>query len=171
MVAGHEWALEEAYRRHGDAVFAFARRITRNAVLAEDVCQDVFVRLWRAPARFDPDRGTLRSYLLTHAHGRSVDVIRSESSRRIREDKDAVLTPASTPSIDEAVIEMQVAGRVRSALDQLEPSQRRAIELAYFGGHSYREVAELLEQPEGTVKSRIRAGLRRLHEQLASEAP
>jgi RNA polymerase sigma-70 factor, ECF subfamily len=161
-----EDALAEAYRRHASAVFGLAMRVTHNKTLAEEVAQEVFVRLWKDPAKFDPSRGSLRSFLLSHAHGRSVDLIRSESARRTREDREARMVAEAGPSIDEEVIEMQMAEQVRVALDTLHPQERSAIELAYFGGHSYREVAEMLGQPEGTVKSRIRAGLRRMHDQL-----
>ena len=165
-----ESALAEVYRRYSSAVFGLAMRVTRNQALAEEVTQEVFVRIWKDPEKYDPSRGTLKTYLLAHAHGRSVDLIRSESSRRIREDNEARLVAEAGPSIDEEVMEMQVAQQVRSALGQLDSLQRSAIELAYYGGHSYREVAEMLGQPEGTVKSRIRAGLRRLHDHLAPYA-
>lgn len=170
IIARDESALAEAYRRHSGAVFGLAKRLTRNQALAEDVTQEVFVRLWKNPEKFDPKRGTLKTYLLSHAHGRSVDIIRSESSRRTREDNEARLVAEAGPSIDEEVIEMHVAQQVRTALAKLDSLQRSAIELAYYGGHSYREVAEMLGQPEGTVKSRIRVGLRRLHENLAPYA-
>ena len=84
-----EDALAEAYRRHGGAVFALSRRLTGERALAEEVVQEVFLRLWNEPDRFDPERGSLRSYLLAHAHGRSVDLIRAETSRRNREERDA----------------------------------------------------------------------------------
>lgn len=167
IVARDESALAEVYRRHSGSVFGLAMRVTRNRVLAEDVTQEVFVRLWKEPHKFDHTRGSLRTYLLSHAHGRSVDIIRSESSRRMREDNEARLVAEAGPSLDEEVIEMQIAEQVRGALAELDSLQRSAIELAYYGGHSYREVAEMLGQPEGTVKSRIRAGLRRLGEQLS----
>lgn len=157
-----EDALAETYRRHGGAVFALARRLTGERALAEEVVQEVFLRLWNEPDRFDPERGSLRSYLLAHAHGRSVDLIRAETSRRNREDRDARLTAESGYDLEREVWDLAVADQVRDALDTLSDGERTAIELAYFGGHTYREVAALLEQPEGTVKSRIRAGLVRL---------
>ena len=155
-------ALEEAYRRHAGVVLGLARRLTRNQALAEDVTQEVFVRLWRDPNGFDPARGSLRTYLLTITHRRAVDVIRSEQSRRIREDKDGMLASAGGASLEDEVVEMQMGEQVRAALESLPPQERGAIELAYFGGHSYRMVAELLGEPEGTVKSRIRKGMTRL---------
>jgi RNA polymerase sigma-70 factor (ECF subfamily) len=156
-------ALAEAYRRHSSAVFSLALRITRNRTLAEEVTQEVFVRLWNRWQTFDADRGTLRSFLLAHTHGRSVDLIRSESSRRTREERETrQMVAVAGPTLEEEVVGMQVADQVRAALQDLKEGERAAIELAYFGGHSYREVAEMLGQPEGTVKSRIRAGLKRL---------
>ena len=170
--AGDETALKAVYDHHGGAVYGLALRITKNSSLAEDVTQEVMLRLWRNPEKFEPGRGTLRTYLMTQAHGRSVDIIRSESSRRTRENNEARMAAKTRlPAADEAVIDMQVAEEVRSALSQLDPTQRKAIELAYYGGYSYREVAEMLSQPEGTVKSRIRAGLKRLHEHLSPLVP
>lgn len=157
-----EAALEETYRRHGDAVFGLALRVLHDRSLAEDVAQDVFLSLWRKPGRFDPDRGTLRTFLLTVTHSRAVDVVRSEESRRSREDRDHLKAVRSTPSIEDEVIDMHMAEHVRRALDSLSIDERRAIELAYFGGQSYRQVAVTLGQPEGTVKSRIRSGMKQL---------
>lgn len=168
LAAGDRGALEQIYRRHAGVVLGLARRMTRNETLAEDVTQEVFVRLWRAPEKFDPSRGTLRSYLLTMTHGRAVDVIRSEESRRIREEKDGVLGLDTGAPLEDEVVEMQMGEHVRAALASLPPDERGAIELAYFGGHSYRAVAELLGLPEGTVKSRIRKGMNRLGEALAA---
>lgn len=159
-------ALAEAYRRHAGAVFALSRRLIRETNLAEEVVQEVFVRLWNTPDKFDPGRGSLRSYLLAQAHGRSVDLLRSESSRRVREERDARRQAESGYDLEREVWDLAVADHVKEALQELPDDERRAIELAYFGGHTYREVAVLLEQPEGTVKSRIRAGLKRLRSNL-----
>jgi RNA polymerase sigma-70 factor, ECF subfamily len=159
-------ALAEAYRRHAGAVFGLAKRLLNDQARAEEIVQEVFLRLWNDPNRFDPDRGTLRSYLLAHCHGRSVDLIRSESSRRAREDRDAKATVEVGYDIAHEVWDMALAGHVREALEQLPDGERAAIELAYFGGRTYREVADELGQAEGTVKSRIRSGLKRLRSQL-----
>jgi RNA polymerase sigma factor (sigma-70 family) len=150
-------ALAEVYRRHGSAVVEHARRFGRSEA-AEDVAQEVFLALWRDPARFEPSRGSLRTYLLTLVRHRSIDMYRSEQSRRRRQDRVAS-TPQARPSIDDTVVAADQAARVRVSLDELPTDERRAIDLAYFGHHSYREVAQLLGQPEGTVKSRIRHGL------------
>lgn len=159
---GAEAALEEAYRRHGDAVFGLALRVSHDRLLAEDITQDVFVSLWRTPERFDPSRGRLKTFLLTVAHSRAVDLVRSEQSRRSREEREHLKVVRSGPSIEDEVIDIHIAENVRRALDTLSVDERRAIELAYFGGQSYRQVARTLGQPEGTVKSRIRSGMKQL---------
>lgn len=159
-------ALAEAYRRHAGAVFALARRLLVDAALAEEVVQEVFLRIWNQPEKFDPERGTLRSYLLAQCHGRSVDLLRSETSRRVREERDARRTAESGYDLEHEVVDLSVAERVKEALSTLPEMEREAIALAYFGGHTYREVADMLDQPEGTVKSRIRAGLKRLRTEL-----
>ncbi len=162
-----EDALAEAYRRHAGAVFGLARRLLQDRSAAEEVVQEVFVRLWNAPDRFDPERGTLRSYLLAQAHGRAVDQLRSEVARHRREEREARETAHGGYDVEREVGDIMVADQVRQVLDGLPDSERRPIELAYFRGHTYREVATILGEPEGTVKSRIRSGLKRMHSQLA----
>ena len=159
-------ALAEAYRRHAGAAFALARRVLGDKERAEEVLQEVFLRLWHQPDRFDPGRGSLRSYLLAQTHGRAVDLLRSETSRRRREEREARQTAESPPDIEREVVDLTVAERVKDVVAALPVEERRAIELAYFGGHTYREVAVILEAPEGTVKSRIRSGLRRMRSSL-----
>ena len=162
-----EDALAVIYRRHAGPVFGLARRLLSDNVLAEEVTQEVFVRLWQHPERFDPARGTLRTFLLTMAHGRSVDLLRAETSRRQREERSLALAEA-VYDLEQEVFDVTTAERIRDAVTSLPVEERKAIELAYFGGHSYREVAALQNQPEGTVKSRIRSGLRRMERALSS---
>jgi RNA polymerase sigma-70 factor, ECF subfamily len=159
-------ALAEAYRRHAGAVFALSRRLLVDAALAEEVVQEVFLRLWDRPDRFDHERGSLRSFLLAQTHGRSIDLLRSEVSRRRREERDHRRTAEAGYDIEREVMDLAVGEKVQAALETLPDGERQAIALAYFGGHTYREVAELLQQPEGTVKSRIRSGLQRLRTEL-----
>ncbi|HEX8581754.1 MAG TPA: sigma-70 family RNA polymerase sigma factor [Acidimicrobiales bacterium] len=164
----HE-ALAEAYRRHAGSVLGLARRLLGDRALAEEVVQEVFLRLWNDPDRFDPGRGSLRSWLLTQGHGRSVDLLRSEGSRRDREERDARRTAGGGYDLEHEVWDLAVGESVRRAVDGLPEKERAAIELAYFGGHTYQEVAAILGDPEGTVKSRIRTGLRRLRAGLVEE--
>jgi RNA polymerase sigma-70 factor (ECF subfamily) len=170
VVAIGRWredALAEVYRRHAGAAYALARRLLNDSQLAEEILQEVFLRLWNTPERFDPERGSLRSYLLAQTHGRSVDLLRSETSRRRREERDARESPAFGDDIEREVIDLTVSEKVKEVVAALPTDERQAIELAYFGGHTYRQVAVMLEAPEGTVKSRIRSGLRRLRNDLA----
>jgi RNA polymerase sigma-70 factor (ECF subfamily) len=161
-------ALAEVYRRHAGAVFGLARRLLVEPALAEEIVQEVFLRLWNDPTRFDPERGTMRSFLLTQTHGRAVDALRADVSRREREERDARRTASSGPDIEREVWDLTTAERVRESLAALPSDEREAIELAYWGGYTYREVAVRLDAPEGTIKSRIRSGLRRLRSELAA---
>ncbi len=161
-----ERAFAEIYRRHGRSVYGLARRILGDATEAEDLTQEVFLRLWQNPAGFDPARGTLRTYLLTQAHGRAVDTIRSKTARARREERDARSTATASYDLEREVWDLAMAEHVAGAMEALPPEERAAIDLAYFGGHTYREVAKLLSAPEGTVKSRIRNGLHRMRSML-----
>ena len=168
VAKGHEPALAEIYGRHSAPVMALARRLLRSQAMAEEVAQEVFVRLWNAPEKYDADRGSLRAYLLTQTHGRSLDMLRSETSRRQREERDAVRAPARTVSTEDQVWQSRLGEDVRRALGRLPETESKAIELAYFGGQTYQMVARTLGQPEGTVKSRIRSGLKKLRISLTA---
>lgn len=171
VARGDERAVAEIYRRYSGAVWAVAQRVSGDRAAAEDVCQTVFVDLWRRPERFDPRRGRLRSWLVAQAHARAVDVVRSETARQRRQERAARLAPTPPPSgdVEAASLLASLADHVRRALDRLAADDRDAIVLAYFGGHSYRETAALLGAPEGTVKSRIRRGLEGLRRLLEAE--
>jgi RNA polymerase sigma-70 factor (ECF subfamily) len=166
----HDDALAEVFRRHAGAVFGLARRVLGDQGRAEEIVQEIFVRLWNEPERFDPERGSLRSFLLAQTHGRAVDLLRSDTARRNREDREARVAAEAGYDLEHEVWDLAVADQVRSAVVSLPEDERRAIELAYFGGCTYREVAEQLGAPEGTIKSRIRAGLRRMRVALADSA-
>ena len=161
-----EVALAEVYRRHGGAVFGLARRVLSNESEAQDVTQDVFLRLWNHPDRFDAARGSLRSFLLTQSHGKAVDAIRSLNARRSREVRDGQRTAAAAYDINNEAWDLALSDQVTRALDALPEDERKVIELAYFEGQTYVEVARTLGQPEGTVKSRIRQGMRRMRSAL-----
>jgi RNA polymerase sigma-70 factor (ECF subfamily) len=161
-------ALAEVFRRHGDAAFWLASRIVRDRALAEEIVQEVFLRLWHDPERFDPARGSLRAFLMAAVHSRAIDVVRAETSRRTREGRHVRLQPEAEYDLEREVVELALGEHVREAFAVLTDDERRAIELAYLGGHTYREVASLLGEPEGTVKSRIRVGLRRLRDRLVA---
>jgi RNA polymerase sigma-70 factor (ECF subfamily) len=161
-VARHDQgALAELYRRHGGSLYCAALRVLSVRTLAEEVVQDIFIRLWRTPERFDPGRGSLRSYLLAQCHGRAVDVVRSETARRRREWGEANTVKVQYVFEDD-VLDVVSGQKLREAVATLSQKEREAISLAYFGGHSYVDVASILGVPEGTVKSRIRSGLARL---------
>ena len=164
----HQDALAEAYRRHGGSVFGLSKRLLRDEALAEEITQEIFLRLWQEPDRFDPARGSLRSFLLAQTHGRSVDLIRSETSRRKREDKTPHDTVTARYDIENEIIDLETSEEISDALGRLPDEQRSPIVLAYFGGYTYREVARILGDPEGTVKSRIRTGLQAMRGALVS---
>ncbi len=162
-------ALAEVYRRNAGPVFGLARRVLGDAAVAEEVVQEVFLRLWHEPGRYDPERGSLRTFLLSQVHSRSVDMLRSDTARRQREVRDARSTASGQYDVEHEFLDIAVAEGVRNALGVLQPGERSAIELAYFGGHTYREVAAILGEPEGTIKSRIRSGMRRMQSSLAAK--
>ena len=164
-----EAAMAEAVRRHRGPVLAFARRLVGDSGRAEEISQEVFLRLWERSSRFDAERGSLRSFLLAVTHGRALDVLRSDTARVARERRDALRTIPPETGVEAQVVALTVADAVRQALAQLPEHDRNAVELAYMGGHSYRAVARMLNEPEGTVKSRIRRGLAKLRELLAAQ--
>ena len=120
----HQEALAEAYRRHAGAVFGLARRLLGEQALAEEIVQEVFLRLWNDPDRFDPSRGSLRSYLLAHAHGRAVDLLRSEGARRAREEKDARRTAEGGYDVEHEVWDLATADQVRRSMGRLPEGER-----------------------------------------------
>ena len=161
LIAGDEGALGECYDQYASFVYGLALRVVRDARAAEDLTQDVFLCLWERPALFDPDKGALRTWLGTLAHRRAVDHVRREEARRRRDDV-AMTKVQPPPDVEEMALALVTAERVREALDDLPPEQRRAIELAYFDGKTYREVAVVMGIPEGTAKSRLRLALKRI---------
>jgi RNA polymerase sigma factor (sigma-70 family) len=168
LMAGEEAALNEIYDQFASFVYGLALRVIGDARAAEDVAQDVFVCIWERPDAFDPERGSMRTWLGTLAHRRAVDHVRREEARRRRAIREASRSE-TTPDVEEMAMALVTAERVRAALATLPDDQRRAIQLAYFGGKTYRQVAEVLGIPEGTAKSRLRVGLRRIADALDDE--
>jgi RNA polymerase sigma-70 factor (ECF subfamily) len=168
LVDGDESALGELYDAHSGFVYGLSLRVLGNKQAAEDVTQEVFVGFWEHPDRFDHTRGTLRAFLGTLTHRRSVDHIRREEARRRRETKTAY-EPLPVPAVDEFALSTLTSERVREVVAELPDAQRQCLELAYFQGHTYRQVAELLGIPEGTAKSRLRLALQRIAETLDPE--
>ncbi|CAB4550838.1 unannotated protein [freshwater metagenome] len=169
LVRRDQSALARIYDRFGSAVYGLSRQVLKDDGLAQDVTQEIFLRLWNEPQRFDPERGSLRSFLLREAHSRSIERVRSEEARRQRESRSEFRDRPVPLDIEDDVLKSLTSDEVRNALSQLPEGERSAIVLAYYGGHSYREVASVLGAPEGTIKSRIRSGLLKLSSLLDDE--
>jgi RNA polymerase sigma factor (sigma-70 family) len=168
LVEGDETALAGLYDRFRPMVYGLAARVTGDWSAAEDVVQEVFAEMWLRPEAFDPRRGSLRTWLGTLTHRRSVDWVRREEARRRRQ-RVAVPDPRGSADLEDRAVASAVAERVRVAVAALPAAQRLAIQLAYFEGRTYRQVAEVLGVPEGTAKSRLRLGLQRLALLLEAE--
>jgi RNA polymerase sigma-70 factor (ECF subfamily) len=155
-------SFEDVYRTHYGRVRALAARLVADPSVAEEVAHDVFLWFWRNGDRFDPGRGTLSAFLASATRGRAIDRIRADTARRRRELRHGESQATSAPAAESHALRELAAADVHAALDRLPDAEREAIVLAYFGGKTYRQVAEQLGEPEGTIKSRIRSGLRRL---------
>ena len=168
---GDEAAFSVLYDRIASQVLGIARRVLRDRALAEETAQEVLVEVWRKAGRFDPERGSASGWIATLAHRRAVDRVRSEQAARNRDERASRRDhqPAADVVADEVTTRLE-HWQVRQALALLTERQREAIELAYFAGHTYRDVAAVLGIPEGTAKSRLRDGLMRLRELLADLA-
>ena len=165
--------MTRTYRDHSALVHGIARKVTRSDAAAEDITQEVFVSYWRNVSNFDAERGSLRTFLATIAHRRAVDWVRREQAHRAREAKHTRESPnpegicSTTP--DDAIVSHDVTIRMRECIAQLPADLRDPLLLAYFDGHCYREVAQILGIAEGTTKSRIRRGLQTLGVALARQ--
>lgn len=163
-------AFEILYARHGGVAYSLAYRIVGSPEAAEDVTQEAFLSIWRSGARFDPARGSVRSWTLGVVRNRSIDALRRQGSKapKLDFDDDATLEaqPSGTLTESEA-IRRETADRVRGALHDLPDEQSEVIGLAYFGGFSHSEIAQMLSMPLGTVKGRMRLGLEKVRYTLA----
>lgn len=166
-------ALSALYQRFGRSCYSLARRICADEGLAEDVVQEVFLALWREPTRFDPSRGDFATWLLTLVHHRAVDRVRQQTTvgrgvvaaPEVGKDR----SPTRVPDADAAGMARVAAGQVHATLDRLPVEQRRVLALAYFGGHTQREIAVLTGVPLDTVRSRTLAAVQRLRSLLTDQ--
>ncbi|MEW2133552.1 sigma-70 family RNA polymerase sigma factor [Streptomyces sp. NPDC005435] len=171
VAGGDQQAFEELYALVSGPVFGLVRRVVRDPAQSEEVVQDVLLELWRSATRFDPARGNALSWILTLAHRRAVDRVRSARAAGEREQREALR--AGEPAFDHVSEEVEAAlerESVRRCLDRLTTLQRQSVTLAYYDGYTYREVAERLSLPLGTVKTRMRDGLIRLRQCLGGAA-
>lgn len=165
---GDARAFEVIYERHSAAAFSLAYRMMGTRVGAEDVTQDAFLSLWRSGARYDRARGSVRTWVLGIVHHRAIDALRRATvhDRRRAGDEGIEERFEARERTDVEAARREEAGTVRSALSSLPADQSQVIELAYFGGFTHTEIADMLEAPVGTVKGRMRLGLKKMKAQL-----
>jgi RNA polymerase sigma-70 factor, ECF subfamily len=166
---GDAEAFTTLYDRHSHAAFSLAYRMMGERQAAEDLAQDAFLKVWRSAGSYRAERGSVRTWILSIVHNRGIDQIRSHASRRRTQDKIEASTPRSQPS--EAFAQTwrnSQRDQVREALDTLPPEQLKILELAYFSGYTHVEISELLRLPLGTVKGRMRLGLKKIRTSFES---
>lgn len=171
VAGGDQRAFEELYALVSGPVFGLVRRVVRDPAQSEEVAQEVLLELWRSAGRFDPARGSALSWILTLAHRRAVDRVRSARAATEREQREGRRN--HHPAFDQVAEEVEAGLErqwVRHCLEKLTTLQRESVTLAYYDGYTYREVAERLSLPLGTVKTRMRDGLTRLRECLGGVA-
>jgi RNA polymerase sigma factor (sigma-70 family) len=170
LSAGDRGAFDDLYRRYSASAYGLAYRITGQQVLAQDVVHDAFMALWRAPEAFDPARGAFRTFFLSLVHHRAVDTVRREERIRARQERASNLEPLAVEDPAEGVTDAaDLADRrieVRAALETLPPEQRQVLEMAYYGGKTQVQIAEEIDIPIGTVKTRTLAAMRKLRRAL-----
>lgn len=162
--------LARAYRDHRTAVHSVAMRLCGSSA-ADDITQEVFIKLWHQPERFNPARGSLRPFLVTITHHMAVDHLRSRSARSRREVRSERRSGDEATEVDAQALQQERKGRVVAAIERLPPKEREAIVIAFYGNCTYREAADVLNQPEGTIKARIRAALKHLAPSLRDLQP
>ena len=168
VARGDQTAFATVYDRAAAQVFGLVRRVVRDPAQSEEVTQEVMLEVWRTASRFDPHRGSAMTWLMTLAHRRAVDRVRSGQAAAEREFRAAVAVTDYDVVAEEVETRLD-AQRVRRCLDSLTELQRESVTLAYYGGYTYREVASLLGVAVGTVKTRMRDGLIRLRDCLGAD--
>jgi RNA polymerase sigma-70 factor, ECF subfamily len=165
-------AFEVVFDRHSSAAFSLAYRMCGRRATAEDIVQDAFLSLWRSGSGYDPRRGSVRSWVLSVVHNRAVDAMRRLGAKAGLDVPDEGIAERlqAAETTDAEVERRDDARQVRTALDELPPDQRQVIELAYFGGFTHNQIAEMLDLPPGTVKGRMRLGLTKLRFFLGEES-
>jgi RNA polymerase sigma factor (sigma-70 family) len=173
LLDGDRQAFDGIYRRYAGVAYGLAHRLTGQQMLAQDVVHDAFMAIWRAPEAFDPARGTFRGFFLSLVHHRAVDMVRKEQRLRERGERAANLEPLTVEDPAEDVADRDYlrlrSKEVREALGSLSDDQRQVLQMAYFGGMTQAQIAERLDIPLGTVKTRTLAAMRKLRGIL--EAP
>lgn len=174
MAEGDVAALDELYSRYARPVYSFALRIVGDGLVAEEVLQEAFLRAWQQAGRFEFSRGSFPSWLLSITHNLAIDEVRRRQRRPQRAESVEIgdvlrLEVDESANVEEAAEASELRERIRAAMERLPEAQRRVIELAYFQGLTQREIAALLEEPLGTVKTRMRLAMQKLKEYLASE--
>lgn len=168
---GDQRAFAAFYDATAAAVHGTVLRVLRDPAQSEEVVQEVFLEAWRTAARFDPARGSAKGWVVTMAHRRAVDRVRAAQASSLREEKVGYQEVPPYDVVSEEVQEVLETAEVRRALSVLSPLQREAIDLAYFGGRTHREISEELRVPLGTVKARLRDGLIRLRTAMGVSTP
>jgi RNA polymerase sigma-70 factor (ECF subfamily) len=168
---GDPGAFAVVFDRHAPVAFSLAYRMCGRRATAEDVVQEAFLSLWRSSARFDPARGSVRAWVLRATHNRAIDAFRRTSAKNARDvtDEGAAERIEAHERTDEEVERREDVRQVRAALDAIPRDQRQVIELAYFGGFTHTQIAEMLDLPAGTVKGRMRLGMTKMR--LALDEP
>jgi len=167
---GDEVAFAAIYDALGSSVYGLARRVIRDPSRAEEVAQEVFIQVWQSAARFDPDRGNAKSWLLTLAHRRAVDAVRHDQAATNRENKYDWSSGPDFDEVEETVTISLEHEQVKRCLDGLTALQREAVNLAYYQGYTYAEVATALDANTATIKTRMRDGIVRLRDCMGVEA-